>query len=166
MTEQIEQIQGEADLVMPFGGKVRCVLASDDADTVAQKLAWLEALREWAKQACQQIEKSAEEWIKDNKPVQVGELLYWVGPVKKPPKCVHIPTAIEKLLDACGGDFERFCTHLSSGAIKYGAARATLPQDVYESLFVVEEVEELQSDEAAKAMRKLQKAPVHFLKGR
>jgi hypothetical protein len=90
-------------------------------------------------------------------------MLYWVGTVKKSPKCIHVETAVEKLLDACGGDFERFCRHLAAQPIKYGAAKATLAQDVYESLFVVEEVEELQSDDAAKAEKKLMKAPVNLI---
>lgn len=165
MTEQIEQV-GEADLIAPFNGQLRHVLATDDADTVAQKIDWMEAFKEWSKRVIAQMNEAAKEWIIENKPVQVGQTLYWAAPVKKDPKCIHLKTAIEKLLEACGGDIEKLAEHISSDGIKYGAASKTLDKATYESLWIREEPIELLSDDAAKARKRLQKAPAQFLKGR
>src|SRR5688500_2803610 len=52
-------------------------------------------------------------------PIQDGDWLYRVG---NPPKttCNNVPQTVQALLEAVGGDFDRFCECLSSGAIKHG----------------------------------------------
>src|SRR5206468_395922 len=111
-------------------------------------------------------EQSLAEYILANGPVQVGELLYWVGPVKKPPKCTDVPGAVDALLQATGGDLRAFCEHLSANALKHGACGQTLAPALYARLFPVNEVEELQSEEAGKAIKKLQKANPQFMRPR
>lgn len=94
-------------------------------------------------------------------PIQDGDWLYRVG---NPPetKCVNLPGTVQALLETLGGDFDRFCEHLSSGAIKHGAARQTLADADFHRLFTVTREPELQKDEAMP--RRLNKVNVAFIR--
>ena len=156
-------LANDLDIIAPVGVPVRRVLLTDSKDVVAEKLMLLDRLSDWLKETKAQVIESAEEFIRDNGPVECGSVVYFLGVTKKPPKCIDVPGTIEALMQACQGDFEKFCEHLAANAIKYGAAKATLPPREYDLLFKVEEVEELQCEEAAKAAKKLQKLDRRFL---
>lgn len=153
----------DTDIIAPISVQVRRVTALDDHDAVAAKLDICETLKQWTKQVCEEIEASALERIMEIGPVRVGGNLYWAGVTKKAPKCVNVGKAINALLDAERGDFDALVRHFGSQPIKYGTARAALTPEVYGELFKVEEVVELQCDEAGKALKKLQKAPAFML---
>lgn len=101
------------------------------------------------------------ERIEAKGPIQCGDILYRVG---NPPKttCTNLPRAVEAVLIAVGGDFDRFCEHLSSGALKHGACKGTLPPEEFERFFLVEREKELQSDEATP--RRLAKINLGFVR--
>lgn len=92
-------------------------------------------------------------------PVKSGDILYRVG---EPPKttCLNLPGAVQAVLESVGGDFDQFCSHLSSGALKHGACSKTLAPEVYEQFFMVERKRELQTDEATP--RRLSKLNLAF----
>lgn len=150
--------------------QICCITAADDRDSIAAKLAMMEAIWQWAKDAKSAIEQSAIERLKEiGGSVRVGEICYWVGREKKDPKCVNIKATVEALMDATGGDFEKFCQHLSANAIKHGAAKKTLGPDEFARLFRQETVDKLQSGgeaEAAKAEQKLLSAPIAILEAK
>jgi hypothetical protein len=107
----------------------------------------------WQQKMIQRIEADG--------PIQDGDILYRVG---NPPKttCRDLPAAVEAVLVNVGGDFQRFCEHLASGALKHGACKATLPPDEYDRLFLVEREAELQKDEATP--RRLAKVHLAFVR--
>lgn len=151
-------------IATPQTVSVRRVLATDSKDDVGAKLMALDRFAEWLKEARAEVEASAKEYIEEHGPVRVGDILYYVGRKKSQPKCVNVPAAVEAVLQAVGGDFDVFCQHLASGALKYGAVRQTLPAEQYAELFKVEERDELIGEDAAKVERRLQKADTRFLK--
>jgi hypothetical protein len=102
----------------------------------------LAALGEFLKEARAMWEAKMVEHIQRNGPVEVGTVRYYVGP-KRTTKCVDVPGAVEALLAKVEGDFQRFCDHLSSGAVKYGAARDTLDPADFDRLFTTTEETEL-----------------------
>ncbi len=67
---------------------------------------------------------------------------------------------VEALLTATNGDFQAFCEVLSSNALKHGAARKVLPEEVYSQFFVTEVAEDLKEGGTKK---KLQKFDERFL---
>lgn len=151
------------EIIPPTKVQVKRVMSTDGPDEIAAKLEACTAMMEWVKDVVKQVEESAMERLKELGPVRVGETIYWVGVEKKSPKCQNVPLALEKIMEACEGDFDRVCQHLSANAIKYGSAKNTLSDEDYNSLFKVEEEEKLMSDDATKAMKKLMKAPAHIV---
>jgi hypothetical protein len=149
--------------IIPTPVEVRRILPTDSHDAIANKLMALDRFTEWLKETRSQVEQEAQDWINENGSVTVGTTRYYVGVTKKPPKCVNVPAAVEAILKAVGGDFDRFTEHLSAGAIKYGAAKQTLPAEAYGLLFVREEVTELQTENAGKPAAKLQKVDTRYL---
>jgi len=133
-------------------------------ERVAEVYSAMSFVRERAKELQGILEQQLFEWIEVNGPIHIGETILFVGTVRKPPKCQNLPATVEAILQACGGDFDQFCQHLSANAIKPGACKQTLSAEKYAELFKVEEREELQCEEAAKAERKLQKADQRFIK--
>lgn len=89
-------------------------------------------------------ESAMMEWIKVNGDLVVSDSVrYYVG-TSKTTKCTNIPGAVEKIMEATGGDFTRFCDVLASGAIKHGAAKKVLDPKTYAELFKVTESDKLE----------------------
>lgn len=116
-------------------------------------------LKEIVKEVNTMWEAKMVERIQATGPIKDGDNLYRVG---SPPKtsCNNVPAAVEALLLGVGGDFNVFCEHLSSGALKYGAFKATLGEDEFAKHFTVTREPELQTDEATP--RRLQKLNLAF----
>jgi hypothetical protein len=95
-------------------------------------------------------------------PIVCGDIIYTV---KTPPKttCVDVPGTVRALLEHVGGDFDALCSHLSTGAIKHGAAKSTLPPEEFERLFIVEREQKLNADEATP--RRLNKLNQKYING-
>lgn len=159
-------MSNETALVKIPSNGVHLALPTDTKDAVAEKIILIERLAEWIKEARKLFDESLFEYIEQHGSVQAGELVYFIGPTKKPPKCQDVPAAVEAVLRAVEGDFERFCDHLSSGALKYGACRTTIGDEQFLKLWRIEEPVELQCEMPAKAERKLQKFNPAFVAGR
>lgn len=147
------------DIIPAVATPARRVLLTDSKEQVAEKLMVLDRLAEWLKETRAEVVASAEDFIRENGPIEFGTVVYFLGITKKPPKCVNLPAALEAVLVACEGDFGKVCEHLGANALKYGAARTTLGDEKFSELFKVEEVEELQCKE-----KKLQKLDKTFLR--
>lgn len=65
--------------------------------------------------------------------INIGDVRYYVGN-KKTIKCRDNRRTVEALLNATGGDFEKFVECLSSNALKHGACRTVLG-DEFDSHF-------------------------------
>lgn len=85
-------------------------------------LGWLIAT---AKELKEKFDAQLLEAVKVRGKIVIGENEYWAGHDKKT-KCRNVAKAVDALLTACGGDFEKLCTVLSSNAIKYGEAKLYL----------------------------------------
>ena len=109
---------------------------------------------EKAKAFREMLDNAMIEWINANGPIEFETIRYYVGPVKNT-KCRSVKEAIPALLDATGGDMERFCEILSSNAIKHGAARGVLAPEVWDQLFIVEEQQELKEGKPVKRLQKI-----------
>jgi len=98
------------------------------------------------------IEQQLIERIKESGPFVVGSIRYYVGR-KRTTKCVNVPAALDAVLMAVGGDWEKFATFLAAQPVKHGAARSLLPGEVFDGLFRVEEEDELKEGSAGKLMK-------------
>lgn len=136
---------------------------STSVETLLQAGDMVARLGEFARDIKAQWEAKMVDHIQRSGPVVHGD---WIYTVKTPPvtKCVDVPGAVEALLVTCQGDFGTFCEHLSSNALKHGAARKTLPQDVFDRLFVTTRAPEL--DRAEATPRRLQKINTKFIEQR
>jgi hypothetical protein len=152
------------DIIPAVAIAARRILLTDTKETVAEKLVALDRFAEWLKETRAEVEESASAYIREFGAIEFGTIVYYLGIAKKPPKCTDVPATLESLLVACSGDFGQVCEHLSSGAIKYGAARTTLGEKRFDELFKIEEVEELQSEDAAKYQKRLMKLDKKFLR--
>lgn len=150
LTNAIVQIPDVADAAP----ETRIVTLLDVGERIA-------ALGEILKDARQMWERKMVQQIQAHGPVKCGDTLYTV---KTPPttKCVDVPGAVQAIFVATGGDFDRFCEHLSSGAIKHGASKQTLSPEEFDRLFVVTREPELSADEATPA--RLKKINLAFIR--
>lgn len=80
------------------------------------------------------------EWIRANGTIEYGTKKIYVG-TKKDTKCKALRPALEALMIACGGDWEKFCECMASGAIKYGAAKTVLGDEWGDHFETVEKSE-------------------------
>lgn len=81
------------------------------------------------------FEKMAIEWVEANGDLDIGNgIRYYVG-TPSTTKCIDKKTALVGLLEATAGDVDALCEHLASDPIKHGAARKTLPPEVYAKCF-------------------------------
>lgn len=142
---------------------VRVDVDAAEAD-VQNALMFLGRLKELTKEADAAITGDVTLWIKAHGPVRIGEMLYYVGPEKKPPKVLDLPAAVEALLMQVGGDFAAFCEHLASGALKYGAFKVTMGDEEFAKHFAVEVVDKLNAEPAEAAEKKLRKLNLAFVK--
>lgn len=117
----------------------------------------LQRLSELLRELKQLHEAKMIERIERDGPIVAGDIRWYVG-AKKMTRCSDVPATVEALLTATGGDLTRFSEHLSSGAVKYGAARQTLPADEYGRLFVTTEEPELKEGKPTKVLQKINTA--------
>jgi hypothetical protein len=129
-------------------------------DEIARILNTLGAMKERIKEVEKLIEAQLVERINQAGPFVLGTVRYYVGK-KKTTKCVNVPGALEAVLLAVGGDWEKFTEFLSSQPVKYGAAKGILDAETWGTLFKVEEEDELKEGSAARLM----KTDTKFLKG-
>lgn len=128
-------------------------------ETLLQAGDQIARLGEFHRQVKQMWEAKMVEHINRHGPVEVGDVRFYVGVVKKT-RCVNVPGAVEALLSRVEGDFARFCDHLSTGAVKYGAARDTLAPEDFDRLFVTEVEDDLKT---GKPVKRLQRADQRFI---
>jgi hypothetical protein len=100
------------------------------------------------------LEQALIEYIEANGDITIGTVRYYVGHPKET-KCVNVAGAVEALLQATGGDFEKVCECLSGSAVKPGATRKVLPEDVFAGLFETTEKVTLEEGKPKKAVQKI-----------
>lgn len=108
------------------------------------------------------LETKLMEWINVNGPIQIGTRKIYVGS-KRDTHCRALRPALEALMVECGGDWEAFCECLSSGAIKYGAAKTVMTPEVWGQHFEVVTKTELK-DGIEKPMKQIVDMDEQFLK--
>lgn len=138
---------------------VRKIDATATVDDVAEALALLAGMKERIKDLEAELEERMVDYVSDHGSITIGETRYWVGP-RKTTRCVNVPGAIQALLEATGGDFETFCTFLSSQPLKHGACREPLGEQ-WPFYFQTQEELELKTGQP---LKRLQKADTRFLK--
>lgn len=106
------------------------------------------------------VEAEVLKWVQAHGELNTGNGIRYYAGVDKTTKCLNVPAAVEALIEAAGGDFNRFCDVLASGAIKHGAAKKLLPEEKYNQLFAVIEKEVLEEGK----QKKLVKVDERFLK--
>ena len=131
-------------------------------DRVANTIQMVDALMARAKEIKSHLEGVLIGYIEQNGELTIGTIRYYIG-AKKTTKCQDVPATVEALLNAVGGDFQRFCEHLSASSIKHGAARQTLTPEEYGRLFTTTEEPSL---EEGKPRKQLQKVDTRFVRGK
>lgn len=101
-------------------------------------------------------------WIEKNGSIEYGTKRIYVA-TKKDKVCKALRPAVEALLGACGGDFDRFCQALSSNALKQGACNEIMGDALWQEHFAVVEKTELKDGEV-KAIKQVVEADTNFIK--
>ncbi len=101
------------------------------------------------------------EWIKGHGDLIVSPTVRYYAGTSKTTKCTDLPAAVAALMEATGGNFEKFCQVLSANALKHGAAKKILDPNVYDLCFKVEVKDTL---EEGKPVKKLMKADDAFVR--
>lgn len=130
----------------------RCITATAIAtplDEVLETRMKLAFMQEQIKELKARLDEKLAEWIEANGEIRFGSKRLYVG-VKKDTKCRALRPAMEALLNACGGDWEQFCECMASSAIKYGAAKSVMGEEVWKEHFEVVEKTELKEGEPVK----------------
>lgn len=113
--------------------RISPLLSMDNVLLTHSRLQWLKGE---VKRVADLCEAAMVEWVKTNGPIIDGTKSWVIGRTKKV-KCRDVPATIEALLKATGGDFEKMCDNLSSGAVKHGAASKWLTPEEFDRLFEV-----------------------------
>ncbi len=108
-----------------------------------------------------QLEISILEWIQAHGDLIVSDSIRYYAGTSKTTKCVDLPAAVAALMEATGGNFEKFCEVLSANALKHGAAKKVMDPNVYDLCFKVEIKDTL---EEGKPVKKLMKADDAFVR--
>lgn len=142
-----EDLRAEpADLSEMTLGMIRRQVAglnqNDTADDVAATVAMVHSLAEAAERLKREVSERAIQWIEHHGPLQVGAVRYFVGR-RTVTKCTNVLSAVEMLLDACGGDVDAVCKCLASQPLKHGACRTILTAEQWQQVFRVTEVVDL-----------------------
>ncbi len=111
------------------------------------------------KELIEQEETAMISWIQAHGDLIVSDKIRYYAGTSRTTKCTDLSAAVAALMEATGGNFEKFCEVLSSGAIKYGAAKKILDPNVYDLCFKVEVKDTL---EEGKPVKKLMKADDAF----
>jgi hypothetical protein len=131
-------------------------------DTVAAVIDRVGYVEKQLKEFKASLEERLTEWVKTNGDLTIGDVRYYLG-TKKTTKCANVPETIQAILETTGGDFDRLCEHLSSGCVKYGAAKETLGDERFGLLFTVAEETEIREGKPVKVKR-LQKTNDAFVR--
>ena len=138
------------------------VRTQDDAETVVDRLGQLDALMSAARQLKDLLEQAVIEWIEAHGDLHVPgmSVRYYTG-TRKSTKCIDVYRTFEAILEAPGGDLDKTLGTLASGAIKHGAARSVLSQEIFDRLFLTEEKPELKEGKPRKSLIRVDERFVH-----
>lgn len=82
-------------------------------------------------------------WLIKHGELEVGEVRLYAGIEKTTKLAAPMAVAVEKLMEATGGDMARLCELFSTSAIKPGACKKVLSEDEWNTMFRVEEVSDV-----------------------
>lgn len=100
-------------------------------------------------------------WLIHNGDLEVGDVRYYAGVEKTTKPATTLRALVEKLMEATGGDLDRFTELLSSNAVKPGACKQVLSEDEWRQAFVVTEADEVRE---GKPKKRVQEINQKFLK--
>lgn len=100
-------------------------------------------------------------WLMHNGDLEVGDTRFYAATDKTTKLDKPMRAAIEELMEATGGDMDRFCELLSSSAIKHGACKKVLDENKWREMF---RVEESQKVEEGKPKRRVQEINQKFIR--
>lgn len=118
-------------------------------EQVLEMMDRMDAVMAHAKEIKDNLNAAVIEWIKANGDLVSGTKRWYVG-VKKQTKCRDQKALVEAVLNATGGDVDKFCEMLGANAFKPGACRQLLTADEFASLFRIDEGDELRDGAAPK----------------
>jgi hypothetical protein len=127
-------------------------------EAVLEAMDRVAALKEQTRLLAELLEARVIAWIETNGDIENGDVRYYVGP-NKTTRCNDLRATLTALLDACGGDMQEVCRHLSTSAFKPGACRETLAESDYAELFITAETPDLKE---GKPKRRVQKFDARF----
>jgi hypothetical protein len=156
-----QEITSQHQWIREFRNLISQLVDCDDdhAREIVMAIDWLKSV---TAELVQQRDAELAQRITVHGDLTMGDVRYYVGPVKTT-KCTDTKGALEALMEATGGDWEKVVSCLASQPIKHGAASKLLPAEVYEKLFVVESKQEIKEGKPT-AVEKLQKIDTRFIK--
>lgn len=116
-------------------------------DDVLDALEVRKRLAEVSRALCKAVEESAIAWLQANGEIECGEIRYYAG-IEKKTTCTNPKAATVAVLDAAGGDTDKFTECLASGAFKPGACKQLLGEQRFAELFKTEAVPDLKTGRA------------------
>ncbi len=124
--------------------------AEDTPEVALQKWQLAKLIMSWAKGHKDDVESSLVEWIEDNGDLKIEGIPRHYAATPKRVTCVDTRVALESILEACGGDWERFVSCLTSSPIKHGAAKDLLGDETFKDLFTTERKKKIAEGAAVK----------------
>lgn len=137
-------------------------IAETEAATRDDVLAALEVVKrmgELYRAFKERVDAAAVVWINKHGPFEDGGRRFWVAKTKTT-KCKDVRGTLVAVLEVAGGDFDRVCECLSTGAFKPAATKEMLGERADE-FFETKEVDDLKTGESKAP--KLQVADTRFL---
>ena len=86
------------------------------------------------------LEEAAIDYINRHGPVETLTCRFYVGPTKTT-KCRDTRRAVDAVLQACGGDFDRLMSCLTSQPLKHGECRSVLGDEWGQHFEVIERLD-------------------------
>lgn len=103
-------------------------------EEILQAMDFIALLKEATKLLASRMEQASIEWISQNGEITNGDLRYYIGSNREY-RCNNPTDALDKLLNAAGGDLSMVAGCLSAAAWKPGATRTALGEEAFKELF-------------------------------
>lgn len=143
--------------------QVASVEITTPLDRVLEVRSNLAFVMEQAKLLKSKLDDALFQWVEANGEITIGSKRIFIGK-KKDTKVVDLRLAVEALLNSCSGDFDDFCKCLSSGALKYGACKSYMGEEVWAQHFVIEEKKQLNEKGEEQPVKELVEIDENFLR--
>ncbi len=121
------------------------------ADDVAELMQRIDFAKQHLRELEQQFKAALIEWINTNGDLTIGDKRYYVTTAKRT-KPKDLAALTEAVMQATGGDFDKFVKTLGANAYKLGACKTVLG-DEWDIHFTVEPVDDLKTGKPKKEVK-------------